>query len=1147
MGNNNLQMGIEVKANVTGQETVEQLTNRLEDASKVLGGDLKDRAQQAATELRRLADQEAAIQAFLKLRSEAASAAQALKDAEREATNYGKQITAAGPPTDREATALQKLRDAAGDASTKLGQQQQALAGAGADLQRYGIASQSTQAALARLAKETQAVRDGVQATIPGFQAAGTEGATSARQIQDAWSTLGAKSFTQAQAEIAKVRAALETVKATSKSPLEIKMATAAAEERIKQLEGGIHSVGTATSGVSGMLRQLGPLMAATFSAQQFIGTITAAESLSRSYEQVFGSTAKARQEMEFIRATANRLGLETLDLANSYQSLAASTKGTVLEGQATRDVFEAVSRAMSSLGKSSAETNRALTAVSQIASKGTASMEELRGQLGEALPGAMKAAADGAGLTVEQLVEMVSNGDVLAKEILPALTKGLNDLYGKAAPPQTVISEWARFKNEITETSILMGESGLSDAMAKGLSGLATGAKYATANFDVLNTMLGDLGIALVRGNLEGSRAWDVIEKYRAKLGDTADAAGKAAIAQTGLAAAQGTVSVSAQESFRHQELMAQKLDASAESGLKVRQRYLELINSSGAYVAQVEKEVAARNAESTVLTQLVSVYGTEIEKRQVAVGAAQAQAAAADKLASARNTEALVAASYVIKLREQALATGDVTDATKKQIEEAQKSAAAKQTEFERTDALAKAKRIEAEATKAQSQAQQDNSSRVYEYRAAVGAAAREVERLTELHKQGRATDGQVTDARAKLAAATLLYRDALTDATRAAEANIAIQQRAGQMAQAVISVDQERVKAAIEVATALGESSKATQLETELTNLQVRAAQAQAQAARNEAAAMREAADARETELRARGELTAAAQLEIDAMRQAADLKDIEGQKSDILADKTLALAGAHGKVTAALDEQNAAIKRNREELKLLGEATTAWYNSVPQQLARKSTAGELGAGDLADAQQSFDAAKSNLTKVQAAGTSVRLEDFQDAMRAYNEARNILERVKALAGAAGGSTTHAPTSGLDEFASIVESKTGWNPKNWKSDGDTTPKWFADIVNPQSTMPTPTDTLTAQQRQLQEAGARPGETLQQAIKRQVDEAANASGTNRTNTQAETTVKVYKVAIDIGGRSFTGRYDSDADARGLIEALQNSKLSSGL
>lgn len=903
----------DIEAAVKGEAEVNILAQRLDDMGKVLDGDLAPAAKVAAAEMRALGQQQGAIVAFAKLSEQVRASEQDLALAQKAAKSFHAEITASGPPTAQQGALLARLNDQVKSNEAKLIDQKNALQGAGHELLKYGLTGDRLIEAQRQTSAAVDALKASVQASIPAFKAAGSEGVTSARQIQDAWSALGVKSFTQTQAEIAKVKTALETVKATSKDPLEIKIATQAAAAQIQQLEGGVNSVGTAVGGVSGLLRQLGPLMATAFSAQQFVSTIVAAESLSRSYEQVFGSTAQARQEMEFINVTANKLGLETLDLAKSYQSLSASTKGTVLEGQATRDIFEAVARSMSTLGKSSEETDRALTAISQMASKGTVSMEELRGQLGEALPGAMKAAADGAGLTVEQLVEMVSTGTVLAKDLLPALTKGLNDLYGKAKPPETLISEWTRFKNTVTETSVIMGESGASKAMAKGLVGAADAVKYATATTDIWLAMLADLGVAIARGNTEVNTSNQVIEEYRKKLGLAAEAANNATTAQVGLAAAQRDTSVSAQEAFRQQERLAQKQEATSESALKMRQRYLDLSKGSADYVAQVEKELAARAAETTVLTQLVNIYGTENEKRQVAIVAAQAQAAAAEKLASARNTESIIATSYALKLQEQAKATGDATEATKKQIAEAEKSAAAKQTEFERTDALAKAKRIDAEATRAQTQALQDNATRVGEYAGTMQTAASELERLNEAHKRGQATEQAVNEGRAKLAAATLLYRDALADATKAADLNIAAQQRAGQLAQAGISVDLERAKAALEVAAAQGDSARAGQLATAITNLQIQASQAQAQAARDEAAAIRGGADARESELKARGELTAAAVSEIEARRQTANLKDLEAQKADILTSKILALANANGSETASLEAKNAALER------------------------------------------------------------------------------------------------------------------------------------------------------------------------------------------------------------------------------------------
>ncbi len=966
----------DIEAAVSGAADIQALAQRLEDMGKVMGGDLGPAAKAAAAEMRALGQQQEAIAAFGKLSAQVRQSEQDLALAQKSAKSFATEIGTAGPPTAAQAAALARLNTEVQNNQAKLGGQKEALHAANQELLSYGLTGDRLIEAQRKTSAAVDALKTSVQTSIPAFKAVGAEGQQSARQIQDAWSTLGTRSFAQTQVEIAKVKAALEAIKASSKSPIEIKIATEAAQAKIKQLEGGVTAVGTAGSSVAGILRQLGPLMAGAFSAQAFLSTITSAESLSRSYEQVFGSTAKARTEMKFIKTTANQLGLETLQLAASYQSLAASTKGTVLEGKATRDVFEAVSRAMSTLGKSSQETDRALTAISQIASKGTASMEELRGQLGEALPGAMKAAADGAGITTEQLVEMVSSGSVLAKDILPALTKGLNDLYGKAAPPDTVISEWARFKNVLTDTAIAIGEGGASQGIAKGLSGLATAAKYASLGVDILGTSIGEGAAALVSWNGSLTTSQELGKKYGIQTVEQAAAAEKAAAAQKALTAAQNGTGQSAQEASSKQELYDKSLVSTGETILSVKQKYGELAKGSADYILQIEKEVAARNAETSVLTQLVGIYGTETEKRQVAVSVSQAQAAMAEKLAAARNTESLIAASYVLKLKEEAQATGDVTEATKKQIDEAQKSAAAKQTEFERTDALAKSKRIEAEATIAQTQALKDNSARVYEYRGAVAAASVEVARISQLHKEGKATDTQLSEARAKLSASTLLYRDALADATAKAERNIAVTQQKAELEQASISVDMERVKAAQEVATALGNSAEATKLSSEATELQIKSARASAEAARAEAAGIRDAADKKEQEAKATGQLTDAVKEDIAARRRSADLKDIEGQKSDILASKIRALAEANNSETASLEAKNAALERTiaaQEKANDLAERAIALENkrlNRDKEGFSLNTAGNRVVMNQESERSVYDAAKKNgLTDAQA----------------------------------------------------------------------------------------------------------------------------------------------------------------------------------
>ncbi|BEP61269.1 hypothetical protein GmRootV213_18230 [Variovorax sp. V213] len=667
--------------------------------------------------------------------------------------------------------------------------------------------------------------------------------------------------------------------------------ATKAASDSV----GGLRKV---SDDAVGALRPLVSAMAAAFGAQQFVQTIAEQQQLALSFQAIFGSAERAAHEMEFVRTTANKLGIESQALARSYTSLAAATKGTAIEGEATRAVFEATARAMSSLGKSSAQTDQALTAISQMASKGTVSMEELRGQLGEALPGAMEAAAKGAGMTVEGLTNMVEAGQALAKDLLPALTSGLNELYANAVPPQTIYSEWARLKNVMADTANAIGEGGASKGIAKGLAWAALGVRGLSNAADVAGTAIGEFAAAVRTGNFDLQQAAALNAKYDRELTQAAEAAGLITKALDG-----ATQATQAQVRAVDNAIAAQERHTT--SNLAVRASYGELIKGAAQYTDLMTKSAAARQAEAATLTSLVSIYGTEAERRQAAAEAASVQARASKDLADARNAEAIIAQSYSLRLQEEALQRRDTTRATQDQIKAAQQSADAKRAEADQAIAGARSKQVEVAAAQAAAEAYKDNAARVYELRGAAAEAAREVERLVEAQKKGKASSDDVAAAQARAASATALYRDALRDATDAAQRKVQAEQRSGQVTQSAISVDIERANAMREVAQANGDATAATQAQMQATALQARAADEAAASARREAQAIHDAADARENELRATGELTASKLAEIDAARRSADLKDLEAQKADILADKIRSLANSEQARTAALE--------------------------------------------------------------------------------------------------------------------------------------------------------------------------------------------------------------------------------------------------
>jgi tape measure domain-containing protein len=203
-------------------------------------------------------------------------------------------------------------------------------------------------------------------------------------------------------------------------------------------------------SGLKGLAMTAGAALSVGALAQSFIQANIESQRLQKGLTAVAGSATAGAAEMDYISKTADKLGLSLTATGSAYVGLTAATKGTALEGQATRDIFESVSLAMGKLGKSSADTEGALQAVQQMVSKGVVSAEELRGQLGERLPGAFKLAAEAIGVTEAELGKMLESGEILATDLLPALSQKLNTLYNDGKAVGGLEASWNILNNAL-------------------------------------------------------------------------------------------------------------------------------------------------------------------------------------------------------------------------------------------------------------------------------------------------------------------------------------------------------------------------------------------------------------------------------------------------------------------------------------------------------------------------------------------------------------------------------------------------------------------------------------------------------------------------------------------------------------------------
>lgn len=163
---------------------------------------------------------------------------------------------------------------------------------------------------------------------------------------------------------------------------------------------------------------------------RQIIGQIKEVDSLNKSMMKVVETTEAFNQAQMFLQGVAEQGGLQINELRKSYVKFYASAKTTNLTLKETQDIYEAVALAAANLGLSTDDTNGALRALEQMLSKGNIQAEEIRGQLGERLPGAFQILAKSMGLSTEELNKQLELGNVLAEDVLPKFAEELRKTY---------------------------------------------------------------------------------------------------------------------------------------------------------------------------------------------------------------------------------------------------------------------------------------------------------------------------------------------------------------------------------------------------------------------------------------------------------------------------------------------------------------------------------------------------------------------------------------------------------------------------------------------------------------------------------------------------------------------------------------------
>lgn len=177
-------------------------------------------------------------------------------------------------------------------------------------------------------------------------------------------------------------------------------------------------------------------------------------DAMKTALKNISGDTQNFGKNMDFLRATSERLGLEFMSTANAFKMWQGAAKFSNLTADESRKIFESVANASAKMKLSSDQTQGAFLALSQMMSKGKVQAEELRGQLGERLPGAFALAAKAMGVTEMELNKMLETGQVVAQDFLPKFAAQLDKSFGndKTEKIESMQASVNRLSNALTE-----------------------------------------------------------------------------------------------------------------------------------------------------------------------------------------------------------------------------------------------------------------------------------------------------------------------------------------------------------------------------------------------------------------------------------------------------------------------------------------------------------------------------------------------------------------------------------------------------------------------------------------------------------------------------------------------------------------------
>jgi tape measure domain-containing protein len=183
----------------------------------------------------------------------------------------------------------------------------------------------------------------------------------------------------------------------------------------------------------------------------------------------------KAAATYNFLRQEADRLGLTFEDLAKNFANYAISAKAAGLSTGEIRKTFVATAESVVGMRLSAEDADGVFRAMTQIMSKAKVQAEELRGQLGDRLPGAVAAFAKANNIALKDLDKLLKEGKVGVGELVVFIKEYAKQF--QATLPRTtstLISDLNRLKNVYGDFLQLLAQGQTGTALQQAIKDLS-------------------------------------------------------------------------------------------------------------------------------------------------------------------------------------------------------------------------------------------------------------------------------------------------------------------------------------------------------------------------------------------------------------------------------------------------------------------------------------------------------------------------------------------------------------------------------------------------------------------------------------------------------------------------------------------------